>query len=131
MEIHSVEQRNERLRYIQNELNILAKLKGNNNKSDEIIKKKMIVDPKYVSDEKPETIVTVEDSEVAVSPYISPSNQQLLDLAIKEKERHRLAMLADDFRDRALIKMMDGVLEIRWEDEIKKIPPMPDCLVSI
>lgn len=38
-------------------------------------------------------------------------------------------MLADDFRERALIKMMDGVLEIRWEDEIKKCPPKPECIL--
>lgn len=47
-----------------------------------------------------------------------------------EAERRRLALLADDFRERALIKMMDGVLEIRWEDEIKKCPPKPECIAS-
>lgn len=39
-------------------------------------------------------------------------------------------MLADDFRERALIQMMDGVLEIRWEDEIKKNPLQPNCIVA-
>lgn len=28
------------------------------------------------------------------------------------------------------MKMMNGVLEIRWEDEIKKTPPPPDCVQS-
>ena len=54
----------------------------------------------------------------------------MLDEAAAEAERRRLAMLADDFKERALMKMMDGVLEIRWEDEIKKTPPPPDCITS-
>lgn len=28
------------------------------------------------------------------------------------------------------MKMMNGVLEIRWEDEIKKTPPPPECVLS-
>lgn len=38
-------------------------------------------------------------------------------------------MLADDFRDRALMTMMDGVLEHKWEDEIKKPVWKPSCMV--
>ena len=37
-------------------------------------------------------------------------------------------MLADDYRERALQKMMDGVLEVRWEDLIKRDPPQPECM---
>jgi hypothetical protein len=47
-----------------------------------------------------------------------------------EEEKARLAMLADDFRDRAIQAMMDGVLETRWEDKIKKDPPMPACMLQ-
>lgn len=36
----------------------------------------------------------------------------------------------DDFRERALIVMMDGVLETLWWDEIKKEIPKPLCMVS-
>lgn len=68
--------------------------------------------------------------ELISKPYISPSEQKLLDEAAAEAERLRLERLADDFRERALDKMMDGVLEIRWEDEIKKTPPKPDCVLS-
>lgn len=38
-------------------------------------------------------------------------------------------MLADDFRERALYAMMWGVLEIRWEDELRKEVPLPKCMV--
>lgn len=72
----------------------------------------------------------MEDSEVCVTPYVSPSVQDILDQQAEEAERHRLEMLKDDFRERALIAMMDGVLEVRWEDEIKKDPPKPECLLA-
>jgi cilia- and flagella-associated protein 43 len=71
----------------------------------------------------------VEPHEVKISPYVSPSHQRLLAAQKVENEKKRLALLADDFRERALIVMMDGVLEHKWEDEIKKDPPKPECLV--
>lgn len=64
-------------------------------------------------------------------PYISPSKQKILDALAVEKERLRQEMMADDFRDRALMAMMDGVLEHKWEDEIKKPVWKPSCMVSI
>lgn len=39
-------------------------------------------------------------------------------------------MLADDFKERALIAMMNGVLEIRWEDELRKDIPLPKCMIE-
>jgi hypothetical protein len=38
--------------------------------------------------------------------------------------------VADHFREKALAAMMDGVLEVRWEDEIKKDILKPKCMVS-
>lgn len=118
-------QRNNRLRHIQSELNQLERLKGSDrtHESD-------IVDPEYAADEQPDRIVRVEPHELTVTPYVSPSEQALIDAAAAEAERRRLAMLADDFRERALMRMMNGVLEVRWEDEIKKVPPQPDCLTG-
>lgn len=63
-------------------------------------------------------------------PYISPSEQAILDAEAAERERLRLLMLADDFRERALMAMMNGVLEVRWEDELRKDVPRPKCLVN-
>jgi len=45
-------------------------------------------------------------------------------------ETCHFAELADNFREQALAVMMDGVLEVRWEDEIKKDIPKPKCMVS-
>lgn len=72
----------------------------------------------------------VDDSEVSVMPYVSPSQQNLLDRLAEEAEQRRLEMMKDDFRERALMTMMNGVLEVRWEDEIKKNPSMPKCLLE-
>lgn len=66
-----------------------------------------------------------------MKPYISPSQQALIDQKAAEEEALRLALLADDFRERALMKMMNGVLEVRWEDEIKRDIPKPRCMVGI
>lgn len=64
-------------------------------------------------------------------PYISPSEQKLIDERLAEEERIRLLLAADNFRELALIEMMDGVLEVRWEDELKKEIEKPDCMVCI
>nr|CAD7267441.1 unnamed protein product [Timema shepardi] len=67
---------------------------------------------------------------VPVRPYVSPSEQNILDLKMAEEEAHRLAEMADNFRELALINMMNGVLEVRWEEEIKKDIPLPKCMVE-
>ncbi|KAJ9595407.1 hypothetical protein L9F63_013391, partial [Diploptera punctata] len=88
------------------------------------------IEPSWTQDEQPERIMTVEDKEVPISPYISPSEQMILDQLAAEEEAFRLAQLADNFRELALITMMDGVLELRWEDEIKKDIPKPKCMLE-
>lgn len=75
-------------------------------------------------------IITVKDNEVGITPYVSPEEQAVLDAKAAEEERIRLLLLADDFRERALMTMMNGVLEVRWEDELKKDVPVPKCMVS-
>lgn len=70
------------------------------------------------------------DHEVKAKPYVSPSQQELLDKKAAEEERIKLLLLADDFRERALMAMMDGVLEVRWEDTIKIDVPKPACMLE-
>lgn len=117
---------NDRLRHIQKELIILANLAG----AFEDTADEAIVDVKSFPHETPEKIIQVEDSEVESRPYISPEEQKRLNDIAYQEELKRLAMLADDFRERSLITMMDGVLEKLWEDEIKKDPPKPAVLLS-
>lgn len=52
----------------------------------------------------------------------------MLDDELAQAELARHQMKTDDFYDQALQQMMDGVLEVRWEDEIKKDPKKPRCL---
>ncbi|XP_063238725.1 CD109 antigen-like [Bacillus rossius redtenbacheri] len=74
--------------------------------------------------------MTVAASEVGALPYVSPSQQALIDRLAAEAEARRLAELADNFRELALDHMMGGVLEVRWEDEIKKDVPKPKCMAE-
>ncbi|XP_052889623.1 cilia- and flagella-associated protein 43 [Anopheles moucheti] len=123
-EMELVLKRNRRARYVQQELVLLANLMADRSTFEVT----QIEDPKYEADERPDTIIQTEDGEIPVAPYISPSVERLLDLERQERERRQRELLADDFKDRALVTMMDGVLEHRWEDEIKKSLPLPQCL---
>lgn len=70
------------------------------------------------------------DREIKAKPYVSPSQREILDKRTAERERIERLLLADDFRERALIKMMDGVLEVRWEDTIKMDVRKPACMLE-
>lgn len=119
-EMSFVLERNERIRYIDAELSLMF---------DQRVPE-IPIDPVWDQTEKPESLIKVLDSEVKVAPYISPSTQELLDRQAAEENRLRLLLLADDFRERALMAMMDGVLEVRWEDVIKKDVPKPQCMLT-
>jgi len=81
-----------------------------------------------IEQEQIESIIQVYESEIKAKPYVSPSEQILQKEA--EEERARLELLVDDFRERALMWMMDGVLEIRWEDIIKLDVRKPACMLE-
>lgn len=70
------------------------------------------------------------EDEVKAKPYVSPSLQVVLKKHAAEAVRVQQLLLADDFRERALMKMMDGVLEIRWEDTIKTDVREPACMLE-
>lgn len=124
-QIHSIRYKNDRLRHIQSETRILDELKGLRFES-----LPQILDPDFQPDETPMNVINVIESEVCVAPYISPSYQKMLEDQEAAREKRRKELEADDFRDRALDVMMDGVLEHKWEDEIKKNPKKPDCLTK-
>ena len=128
-EINLVRERNERLRHIQREKNILEKLKNST-----VEHYREIVDPDYMHDENPNSIIKasvylcyfclyslltnvcslphqVDESEIGVRPYITEDEQKLLDERNEEALRRYRELMADDFPDRALNVMMNGVLE--------------------
>lgn len=110
-----VTERNARLRYILSEMN---------NTGTEII------DPKWGQEEHPERITNVEDTEVGITPYISPTQQDTFDRSNAEAQACHFAEPGDNFHEQALAVMMDGVLEVCWEDEIKKDIPEPKCMLE-
>lgn len=88
------------------------------------------VDYEWNEYEQTEKLILVRDDEVPVKPHRTLSGKEKLTDANSAKEERNSQLLAsDNFRQRALISMMDGVLEKRWEDELKKDVPKPRCMV--
>lgn len=72
--------------------------------------------------EQTETLLYVNDDDVPVKPFNSD------EISIDE-EKNSQQLKLENFKQRALMIMMDGVLEKRWEDELKKDVPKPQCMV--
>ncbi|XP_011695160.1 PREDICTED: cilia- and flagella-associated protein 43-like [Wasmannia auropunctata] len=119
-EANVIRERNERIRHIDSELRIMFGQSV----------PEVPVDPQWHPKEKVESIIQVLHDEVKAKPYVSPSQQDILDRQKAEAEQIRKLLLADDFRERALMKMMDGMLEIRWEDTIKIDVRKPLCMLE-
>ncbi|XP_035446277.2 cilia- and flagella-associated protein 43 [Spodoptera frugiperda] len=115
-EVALVAERNDRLRFIIEELNKLSDLRGSFHHLKIEIK-----DPQWRQEEHVEKLIKVEPEECSIEPYISPSQIVIVPPDPGPK---------DDFRERALIEMMDGVLEKLWHEEIKKPIPMPQCMLD-
>ncbi|XP_025190964.1 cilia- and flagella-associated protein 43-like [Melanaphis sacchari] len=84
----------------------------------------MPVNFKWNKYEQTETLLYVNDDEVPVELYHSSN----IEMSINEEKNSKLLTL-DNFKQQALMIMMDGVLEKRWEDELKKDVPKPQCMV--
>jgi len=79
------------------------------------------VNYKWNKYERTETLLYVNDDEVTVEMFDFTSNE----MSTNKEKNSKL----DNFKQRALMIMMDGVLEKRWEDELKKDVPKPQCMV--
>lgn len=53
--------------------------------------------------------------------YLTPEQWQKLEEDRKKEEERRLKERGDNWRERGLEQMMGGVLEIKREDELKKV----------
>lgn len=81
--------------------------------------------------EQTDQLLTVEDNEVPVKPYASALRRQISVIKNPDMEKHEKKLLAiKQFKQEALIKMMDGVLEKRMEDELMTDVPIPLCMVA-
>ena len=103
----------------------IAKIKEKNTRLKQIYmdlnETKQLVEPKFGDAENPEILFEVRDEEVTVEKYLTPEQQKLLDDRLAEKARKRELEKLDNWRERGLLDMMNGVLQIRREDELKKV----------
>jgi hypothetical protein len=90
------------------------------------------VDYKWDQYEQTDKLIYVENNEVPIKPYQKLSGEIILTdyNLVKEEHDEQLLLPSNEFRKRALIDMMDGVLEKRWEDELKNDVPIPPCMVG-
>ncbi|XP_077865529.1 LOW QUALITY PROTEIN: cilia- and flagella-associated protein 43-like [Saccoglossus kowalevskii] len=109
MEIARIKQKNVRIRKVLEDLN----------------SKEEVWQPEWTIEEKPERLLTVDDSEVKVEKYISPEQRSKLEEEERKEEERLLREKGDNARERALDMMMGGVLEVKKEDELKKDIPVP------
>ena len=58
---------------------------------------------------------------VKVEKYYTPEQQKIIEKKKKEDEEKRARERGENARERALNDMMGGVLEIKKEDELKKV----------
>lgn len=118
-EMNTIQKVNERLGTIHQDVNVLESL---NNK--EHTKFDPIPCFDYSDDEQYWSAFNVEE-------LIS----QLKNISVKKEEIAPIAMAPNEekstFVQRALMEMMDGVLEVNWEDELKKDVPKPPCLLTV
>lgn len=87
------------------------------------------VDYEWSQYEKTELLTYVQDDEVHVKPYQVLSSEQIC-IDDTENKCNEPLLAYDNFRQRALMDMMDGVLEKKWEDELKKDVLQPQCMVG-
>ena len=75
--------------------------------------------------ENPEMLFEVKDEEIKVEKYLTPEQRRQLEEQLAEEARRRELERLDNWRERGLMEMMGGVLQIRREDELKKDIPVP------
>ncbi|XP_050530954.1 cilia- and flagella-associated protein 43 isoform X2 [Daktulosphaira vitifoliae] len=112
---------NDRIRVINNEFRLACKFEPTGKSPN---------DYEWTQYECTEQLVVVENYEVLAKPYISTSDQMLINADLVEHERIPQLLAVDNFKQIALIEMMDGVLEKKWEDELKKDIPKPKCMLN-
>ncbi|KAK7108965.1 cilia- and flagella-associated protein 43-like isoform X2 [Littorina saxatilis] len=107
----------------------IAKIKEKNKRISKILSdldlNEKMIEPVMSVYEKPERLLTVEDSEVKVEKYLTEAQLKKMEEQQKAEEDRRQREKGDNQRERALDMMMGGVLEIRKEDELKKDVPIP------
>ncbi|XP_053245250.1 cilia- and flagella-associated protein 43 [Podarcis raffonei] len=80
--------------------------------------------------EKPDQALIILDSEIKVEKYLTPLQKAKEKIMSRVHYKRRLAAQEDNARERGLMDMMNGVLEIKKEDILKMEIPAPAFTVK-
>lgn len=88
-----------------------------------------VLQPALHPDEEPERVLQVTDADISVAKWVSPEERERLARLKMEADAREAAANADSVAKRGLMTMMDGMLEVKSEEEeIFDDIPRPDCL---
>nr|XP_021495905.1 cilia- and flagella-associated protein 43 [Meriones unguiculatus] len=114
--------------YKQKEIEI-ARIKERNVRIEEIILDlelgEKVWRPEFEDCEQPERALTVEDDEVATKKHVTPWKKAKTNLVTSIELKKLLQSQAADERQRGLMDMMGGVLEVKKEDILRMVIPQP------
>ena len=103
----------------------IAKIKEKNLRLKQIYidlnEDKQLEEPHFGDAENPEVLFEVKDDEIKVEKYLSAEQRRQLEAQLAEEAKRLELEKMDNWRDRGLLDMMGGVLQIRREDELKKV----------
>ncbi|XP_068953496.1 cilia- and flagella-associated protein 43-like [Petaurus breviceps papuanus] len=85
--------------------------------------------PEIEDCEKPDLVLTVEDDEIKIEKYLPPWKREKAAIAAALELEQRLLAERNNSRRRALMEMMNGVLEVKKEDILKMVVPQPSFMI--
>ncbi|XP_066477233.1 cilia- and flagella-associated protein 43 [Tiliqua scincoides] len=86
--------------------------------------------PSFSDNEKPECALIVSETEIKAKEYLTPVQKAKQKIMAKIEYKRRLAAQRENARERALMDMMGGVLEVKKEDILKMEIPAPPFVLK-
>ncbi|XP_040128666.2 cilia- and flagella-associated protein 43 isoform X6 [Ictidomys tridecemlineatus] len=86
--------------------------------------------PEFEDCEKPERTFVVEDHEITAQKHVSPWQKAKTELISPHETERWLHSQDLDVRNRALMDMMGGVLEVKKEDILRMVIPQPAFMIK-
>ncbi|XP_076691131.1 cilia- and flagella-associated protein 43 [Callospermophilus lateralis] len=86
--------------------------------------------PEFEDCEKPERTFVVEDHEITAQKHVSPWQKAKTELISPHETDRWLHSQGLDVRNRALMDMMGGVLEVKKEDILRMVIPQPAFMIK-
>uniref|UniRef100_UPI002021EF95 cilia- and flagella-associated protein 43 n=1 Tax=Myodes glareolus TaxID=447135 RepID=UPI002021EF95 len=114
--------------YKQKEIEI-ARVKERNVRIEEIITdlelEEKVWQPVFEDCEKPERALVVEDDEISLQKYLAPWQKSKTEMTTPFEMEQLNQAQASNARQRGLMDMMGGVLEVKKEDILRMVIPQP------